>query len=100
MPNAATTFAPGRGEILGNHTDYNLGLVLSAAIHLGVTIKASRLSEEILEISSDTNQRTVSIELSNLRPLTEDPWANYPVGVINVLLASGFRLGGMRLNIS
>ncbi|MBV8376571.1 MAG: galactokinase [Verrucomicrobia bacterium] len=100
MSETTTTFAPGRVEILGNHTDYNLGFVLSAAIHLGVTIEASRLSEEILEISSETNQRSISIELSNLRPLTEDAWANYPVGVIKVLLASGFRLSGMRLNIS
>jgi galactokinase len=102
MPDTTTTFAPGRVEILGNHTDYNLGFVLSAAIHLGVTIEASRLSENILEINSETNQRSISIsiELSNLRPLTEDAWANYPIGVIKVLLAAGFRLGGMRLNVS
>src|SRR3984893_17885276 len=102
MPDTTTTFAPGRVEILGNHTDYNLGFVLSAAIHLGVTIEASRLSENILEINSETNQRSISIsiELSNLRPLTEDAWANYPIGVIKVLLAAGFRLGGMRLTVS
>jgi galactokinase len=100
MSDTTTTFAPGRVEILGNHTDYNLGFVLSAAIHLGVTIEASGLSDDILEISSETNQRSISIELSNLRPLAENAWANYPIGVIKVLLGSGFRLGGMRLNIS
>lgn len=100
MSDTITTFAPGRVEILGNHTDYNLGFVLSAAIHLGVTIEASRLSKDILEISSETNQRRISIELSNLRPLTENAWANYPIGVIKVLLAAGFRLGGMRLKVS
>ena len=86
MSTIVTTFAPGRVEILGNHTDYNLGFVLSAAIHLGVTIEASRLSKSVLEISSRTNHRSISIELSNLRPLAEDAWASYPIGVINVLL--------------
>jgi galactokinase len=92
MSDTTTTFAPGRVEILGNHTDYNLGFVLSAAIHLGVTIKASRLSEDILEISSETNQRSISIELDKLRPLTQDAWANYPMGVIKVLLAAWFSI--------
>jgi galactokinase len=100
MPNTVTTFAPGRVEILGNHTDYNLGLVLSAAIHLGVKIEASRLSPSILEISSQTNGRSVNIELSSLRHLSEDAWANYPIGVIKILAEAGFQLGGMRLNIS
>jgi galactokinase len=100
MSNAAITFAPGRVEILGNHTDYNLGFVLSAAIHLGVTIEASRLSENMLEISSKTNRRSISIELNNLRPLAEDAWANYPIGVIKVLLNAGLELGGMQLIVS
>jgi galactokinase len=100
MSNTVTTFAPGRVEILGNHTDYNLGLVLSAALHLGVTIEASRHSKDLLEISSRTNRRSISIELNNLRPLAEEAWANYPIGVLKVLLDAGFRLGGMRLIVS
>jgi galactokinase len=100
MPNTVTTFAPGRVEILGNHTDYNLGFVLSAAIHLGVTIEASRLSKNILEISSMTNRRSISIDLNSLEHLAEDAWANYPIGVIKVLLSAGFQLGGMQMNIS
>jgi galactokinase len=100
MSHTATTFAPGRVEILGNHTDYNLGLVLSAAIHLGVTVESSRLSKNILEISSHTNQRSVSVRLNELRPLVDDAWANYPIGVVKILLDAGFQLGGMRIRIS
>ena len=100
MSNTTTTFAPGRVEILGNHTDYNLGFVLSAAIRLGVTMEAARLPNGRLEISSKTNRRGISIELNNLRPLPEDAWANYPIGVIKVLLDAGFQLGGMRLTVS
>src|ERR1700738_5190597 len=79
MPNTATTFAPGRVEILGNHTDYNLGFVLSAAIHLGVTIEPEQLSGNILEISSKTNGRRISIGLSDLSPSVKETWANYPI---------------------
>ena len=100
MSNTTITFAPGRVEILGNHTDYNLGFVLSAAIRLGVTMEAARLPNGMLEISSDTNRRSISIELNNLRPLPEDSWANYPIGVIKVLLDAGFQLGGMQLTLS
>jgi galactokinase len=100
MSNTTITFAPGRVEILGNHTDYNLGFVLSAAIHLGVTMEAARLPSGMLEISSDTNGRSISIELNNLRRLPEDSWANYPIGVIKVLLDTGFQLGGMQLTLS
>jgi galactokinase len=100
MPNTTTTFAPGRVEILGNHTDYNLGFVLSTAIHLGITIEATRLPTKTLEISSETNRRNISIELDNLRPLAEEAWANYPIGVVKVLSDAGFQVGGMRLSIS
>ena len=100
MPHTVTTFAPGRVEILGNHTDYNLGLVLSAAIHLGITLRSYRLPKNILEISSDTNQRSVTTRLDELQPCLDEAWANYPIGVIKVLLDAGFQLGGMHIRIS
>jgi len=100
MPHIVTTFAPGRVEILGNHTDYNLGLVLSAAIHLGITLRSYRLSKNILEISSNTNQRSVTTRLDELQPCWDEAWANYPIGVIKVLLEAGFQLGGMHIRIS
>ena len=37
MIESASSFAPGRVELLGNHTDYNGGVVLSAAIDLGIS---------------------------------------------------------------
>ena len=42
-------FAPGRIEVLGNHTDYNEGFVLSAAINLGICFLAAPLSFRQLE---------------------------------------------------
>ena len=43
MEKSVVLFAPGRVELLGNHTDYNEGLALAAAINLGVTVRAEKL---------------------------------------------------------
>jgi len=99
MSKSVITFAPGRVEVLGNHTDYNLGFVLSTAIHLGITIESVKLEEEFLEVSSRTIRRSVRVQLDDLTHQTEDPWANYPIGVIKTLIESGFALGGMSLTI-
>jgi len=100
MSKGVTAFAPGRVEILGNHTDYNLGVVLASAIHLGVTIRAAQLSDRILQISSRTNHRSITVDLDHLEPLRDDSWANYPIGVINMLQRAGYPLGGMQLAVS
>ena len=94
MCNEVIAFAPGRVELLGNHTDYNQGLVLSAAIHLGVTVRARKNSSNSVTLSSATNRRHVEIDVRNIEPLHSEPWANYPLGVIQVFKQAGFPLGG------
>jgi galactokinase len=46
MEKSVTAFAPGRVELLGNHTDYNEGLALATAIDRGVTIRAEKIDAE------------------------------------------------------
>jgi galactokinase len=100
MENSVVAFAPGRVELLGNHTDYNEGLALAAAIDLGVTVRAEKLNADEIEVSSETNAREARVSLKNLQRLEEEPWANYPIGVITILRESGFEIGGMRLRVS
>jgi galactokinase len=100
MSRTVTVFAPGRVELLGNHTDYNEGLVLSAAIELGVTIEAERLSEPLLQVSSTFAQEEVSVPLATLDPQPEQDWANYPIGVIRTLQEAGYTVGGIALRAS
>ncbi|HEX3443251.1 MAG TPA: galactokinase [Chthoniobacterales bacterium] len=99
MGNETISFAPGRVELLGNHTDYNQGLVLSAAIHLGVTVRAGKDSSNRITISSTTNGRRAEIDFQRLERLPAEPWANYPLGVIQMLRQTGFALGGTIINI-
>ena len=42
MPDSATAFAPGRVNLIGEHTDYNAGLALPFAIREGITVRAIR----------------------------------------------------------
>ena len=100
MKKSVVAFAPGRVEMLGNHTDYNEGLALAAAIDLGVTIRAEKLDADVIEVSSETNGREVSVSLKNLQRLEEEPWANYPIGVIKIFREAGFEIGGLRLRVS
>jgi galactokinase len=100
MEKTVLAFAPGRVELLGNHTDYNEGLALAAAIDRGVTIRAEKLGADVIEVISETNGREVSVSLKNLAPLGEERWANYPIGVIKSLREAGFEIGGLRLHVS
>jgi len=87
-PPQAIAYAPGRIEIIGNHTDYNEGDVLGAAIGRRI-YAASALNEgEKLAICSTQSGVLVEIDLSReLKPL-EGPhsWVNYPLGVLRELL--------------
>ncbi|MBV9488700.1 MAG: galactokinase, partial [Verrucomicrobia bacterium] len=101
MAKSVVAFAPGRVELLGNHTDYNEGLVLAAAIDLGVTIRAERLDRNVLEVSSETTGRQGTAELDKPEPQTGDSaWINYPLGVIWALREAGLAVGGLRMQVS
>lgn len=101
MAMTVVSFAPGRVELLGNHTDYNEGLVMSAAIDLGVTIRAEHLDREVLEVSSETNGLHATASLAKPERLKGDSaWANYPLGTVLALRETGLNIGGLRLRVT
>jgi galactokinase len=93
-------FAPGRVEVLGNHTDYNGGYVLSVAIDLGVSVAAGRNRAHPAEVEarSEAFDETVRFPLDAIRR-EEGSWSNYVRGVILELTRAGAPLGGVRLAI-
>jgi galactokinase len=99
MPNRAASFAPGRVELLGNHTDYNHGVVLSAAIDLGVTVSGAVRPDDLIEVRSETNDRSVRVNSLIQNPEKTERWANYPLGVIKLLAEAGCPVRGMNLKI-
>jgi galactokinase len=85
-------FAPGRIEFIGNHTDYNGGLVMGAAVAEGLTLAVRRREDQEVVLSSGS-LGVVEARLDNITPLTgKASWANYPLGVIKVLLESGMEM--------
>ena len=96
--NPVTAYAPGRVELLGNHTDYNEGYVLSAAIDRGVTITGSRTDDARISLNSSTMRLAATAELGDIRPART--WADYPLGVVKCLVDEGFPLGGFDAEIA
>jgi galactokinase len=85
----AITYAPGRIEVIGNHTDYNGGPVIGAAIDRGVWVAvASR--DDGLACLRTTQPASAPVELPlNIIPVprqaADSAWVNYPLGVIEAL---------------
>ena len=79
---SVVTRAPGRIEFIGNHTDYNGGTVLGAAISLGVWVAVRSAPAGTLHFASDTETDQVTVRTGDLRKLDgAQRWANYPLGV-------------------
>jgi galactokinase len=88
--------APGRVNLIGEHTDYNDGFVLPAAIDLQVFAAAARRADRTLRIHSANFDETVSLEL-DAGCVRRDHWSDYPFGVAVTLERAGHALCGADL---
>jgi galactokinase len=94
-----TARAPGRAEWLGNHTDYNGGLVLGLGLDVGTSVRARRGVHRLLRMRAADLGETREAPLDDLRPLTAGCWANYVVGVAAGFLSRGVPGAGLELVI-
>jgi len=86
-------FAPGRIEFIGNHTDYNGGLVMGAAVTEGITVGVSPRDDGKICIVTDAGSPPVEIPLGDFSPLKgPDSWTNYPIGVTKVMQEAGMQM--------
>ncbi|MEO0452654.1 MAG: galactokinase [Verrucomicrobiota bacterium] len=100
--NERTTYAPARAELLGNHTDYNEGLVLAIAINVGTTISGSGRADTQFNLSSEGFPDSWSGWIDQFTPQKEPAptWPNYVIGVGQALQSAGVALKGADLHIS
>lgn len=94
MSSSAKAYAPGRVELLGNHTDYNDGVVLAAAIDRGMSVSGSSRDDGRIIVTSAYLGRHVEVELPQLQPQIEEAWANYALGVFQEFVAEGLPVNG------
>ncbi|MEO3787824.1 galactokinase [Actinocorallia sp. B10E7] len=93
-----TWHAPGRVNLIGEHTDYNEGLVLPFALAQGITVEGERRDDGLLELHSGGQREAV--ELEGLAPGKVKGWAAYPAGVAGALAEAGYLVGGATLRFA
>ena len=74
--------APGRVNLIGEHTDYNDGFVLPFAINRRTVLAIRQRADRVLRVCSDFTDELVEIELDQLSPENLTGWAAYPLGVV------------------
>jgi galactokinase len=92
--------APGRVNLIGEHTDYNDGLVLPFAVRRGVLAAAALRTDGLLDVRSRQLAGGVTAAaVAGLRPGAVTGWAGYPAGAAWALSSSGRPLTGASLGI-
>ena len=86
--------APGRLELLGNHTDYNQGLVMSLAVDKYIQIAGTPRKDGKIELVSAAFPQPESFWSNDLKKNPEAPWADYVKGVLEQLRKRGVNFNG------
>lgn len=93
--------APGRVNLIGEHTDYNDGFVLPAAINFGTDIAAKvRADRNINVLAIDCNNETNSFSLDKIEFSQQQMWVNYIRGTLQALMQSYPNISGADLVVS
>lgn len=93
----AVARAPGRVEVLGNHTDYNEGFVLSCAIDRDIVVALSPSDDNRFQFVSTHYPEPITT--GELQPLRDAAWANYPLGVCAMIRERGLECPPFRIAV-
>ena len=91
--------APGRVNLIGEHTDYNDGFVMPVALDFSTWATVSPLETRKLQIFSENFDEEVEVDLDGQNVAARAHWSDYPIGVAVVLERAGHRLRGAKLRI-
>jgi galactokinase len=89
--------APGRVNLIGEHTDYNDGFVMPAAIGFYTRASVAPRHDRKLVIYSENYSEQVEFDLDHLPATRAGHWSDYVIGVVKMLVRSGKKLGGANL---
>lgn len=88
-------FSPGRVNLIGEHIDYNGGLVMPCAITFGTYLLVSPNEDGIFRFSSLNFEDKYEVPLQQHYQKNGNGWFNFPIGVIEHFLKDGHELGGL-----
>ena len=91
--------SPGRVNLIGEHTDYNEGFVLPAAIDKAAYVAVGKREDDLIQLFSEEFSEAFECRLSELKP-TDKGWPNYILGVADQLVKRGYTIGGFNLVIN
>ncbi|MBN1960421.1 MAG: galactokinase [Deltaproteobacteria bacterium] len=94
-----TVVAPGRVNLIGEHTDYNDGFVLPMAIDMQTSVAARLRNDNLIRIYSVAFNETISFSLDRMGKKQNPPWSNIPRGILWALICEGIKLRGCDLVI-
>lgn len=88
-------FAPGRINLIGEHIDYNGGLVLPCAVEFGTTLYTAPNNENVIRLRSLNFNEVIDIPLQPGYSKQGDNWYNFPLGVADYFIKDGHNLHGI-----
>ena len=86
-------------NLIGEHTDYNDGFVMPAALDFSTWISLSPLEQHRLHLYSENFNEEVEVDLDDQNLAARGHWSDYPIGVAVTLQRAGYRLRGAHLGI-
>lgn len=90
-------FAPGRVNLIGEHTDYNGGFVFPCAIQYGTYLLVRTTGDNIIKLASLNNPEKTEIPVTEHFSKENVRWFNYPLGIFEQFVEKGVRLAGIEL---
>src|SRR5580698_652574 len=92
--------APGRVNLIGEHTDYADGFVMPAAIDFATLAAISRRDDNTIVVESENFDERVCHKLDSLPAKGRHHWSDYPLGVVAVLRAAGVAIPAFSLTLN
>ena len=89
--------APGRVNLIGEHTDYNDGFVMPAAVDFSTWAAISPRNDRLVSVFSENFREQFKFSLDDSAPQARGHWSDYVRGVAVTLEQSGYRLRGAEL---